>query len=156
MEVFRTSIFILSLVAIFYVDLRHMIIPDKITIPAITLAIMLNLMIGDLSALTMAGGAVAIGGFFLAQFLISKGEWIGGGDIRLGVLMGLMLGLDAGLAALFLAYLIGATVSVVLLAMGRVDRKTPLPFGTFLVMGTLIMLLTGNAPLDWYLGFLLR
>ncbi len=151
----RNWIFIFYLVIIFVYDLRYMYILDRFTIPAMILAIIANLWIGSISPTSFLIGAVVLGGFFLGQFLLSKGTWIGGGDIRMGVLMGLMLGLEQGLVALFLAYVIGALVSISLLITGKVTRKTAIPFGTFLTLATLIALFFGRDLLNWYLHFFL-
>lgn len=130
-----------------------MYILDRFTIPAIIIAIILNLWIGVIPALSLITGAVVLGGFFYLQFIISNGAWVGGGDIRMGALMGLMLGLNQGLVALFLAYLLGAIIGVMLLLSKRVGRKTPIAFGTFMAIGTVVILFFGNAPLQWYLSF---
>jgi len=103
----------------------------------------------------MLFGALVIGGFFFLQFYLSNGKWIGGGDIRMGVLMGLMLGLRNGLVALFLAYVIGAAIGLVMLATKKADMKTRVPFGTFLVLGTLLVLMVGERLIGWYLGLFL-
>jgi prepilin signal peptidase PulO-like enzyme (type II secretory pathway) len=131
-----------------------MLLPDKFTIPAMIVALLLNLLFAFVSPLLMLSGALILGGFFWIQYVLSKGTWVGGGDIRLGVLMGFMLGLWQGLVALFLAYVIGAIVAVILLITGKADRKTQLPFGVFLTLGTVIMLLSGEVILDWYIGLL--
>jgi prepilin signal peptidase PulO-like enzyme (type II secretory pathway) len=99
-------------------------------------------------------GMVVVGGFFLVQFLLSQGAWVGGGDIRMGVLMGCLLGVTNGLVALFLSYFIGAIVGGGLLLLKRVNRKTRMPFGTFLVTGTVIVLLTGSSLFHWYFALL--
>jgi prepilin signal peptidase PulO-like enzyme (type II secretory pathway) len=119
-------------------------------------AIILNLWIGAVPASSLFIGAVVIGGFFYLQFVISSGAWVGGGDIRMGALMGLMLGLTQGLVALFIAYLLGAVVGVMLILVKRVKRKTPIAFGTFLAIGTAIILFFGGVPLQWYLSLYLR
>lgn len=150
----RDLVFVTFLILLFVYDLRYMLLPDKFTIPAMIVALLLNLVLGFISPELMISGAFILGGFFWVQYVISKGAWVGGGDIRLGALMGLMLGLWQGLVALFLAYIIGALVAVGLLATGKADRKTQLPFGVFLTFGTVIMLLSGEVILDWYLGLL--
>lgn len=146
-------IFIPFLVIIFVYDLRHMTILDKFTIPAMTIAAIVNLWTGAVSAPSMLVGAIVFAGFFYAQFALSQGTWVGGGDIRLGALMGFMLGFQHGIVALFLAYLLGALVGVVLLLFKKADRKTPLPFGTFLTLATTAILFFGETPLNWYLSF---
>lgn len=151
----RNWTFISFLIIIFVYDLRYFYILDRFTIPAMIVAIIANLWIGIIHPWSFLLGAVVLGGFFLAQYLLSKGVWIGGGDIRMGVLMGLILGLEQGLVALFLAYVVGAVVSIGLLLSGKVTRKTALPFGTFLALGTLVCLFIGRDLLGWYLQFFL-
>lgn len=140
------------LVVIFVYDLRHMAILDRFTIPAMIVAVVLNLWTGEVSAGSMLLGVAAIAGFFFVQFALSQGVWIGGGDIRLGALMGFALGLERGLVALFIAYLLGAVVGVALLAAKKAQAKTPLPFGTFLTLATAVLLFFGDAPLEWYVS----
>lgn len=151
----RNWIFIAFLVSIFVYDLRYLFILDRFTIPGMIVAILANLWIGLIDPWSYLLGALVLGGFFLVQYVLSKGTWIGGGDIRMGVLMGLMLGLQQGLVALFLSYVIGALVAIGLLLAGKVTRKTALPFGTFLVLGTLICLFVGQELLGWYLQLFL-
>ncbi len=151
--VLRDWIFVSFLALIFVYDLRYMIIPDQFSIPAMIVVVLLNLWIGVPSALSMLLGAIFLGGFFYTQFALSKGIWVGGGDIRLGVLMGCLLGLTQGLVALFLAYVVGAIVGVILLLSKRAKRKSALAFGTFLSAGTVFMMFFEQAPIDWYLSF---
>lgn len=148
----RDWIFIGFLIIIFVYDLRHMYILDRFTIPAMIVALVFNLWMTPVPVPYLIIGAAIIGGFFYLQFVISKGTWVGGGDIRMGILMGLMLGLTQGLVALFAAYLLGSVVGVILLLSKRVSRKTPIAFGTFLTAATILILFLGNAPLNWYLN----
>lgn len=141
------------LVVIFVYDLRYMYILDRFTIPAMMVALLTNLFVGVIPAWSLLVGALVIGGFFWIQFAVSRGRWVGGGDIRMGALMGCLLGIEQGLLALFLSYVFGAIVGVWLLAHKQATRKTEIPFGTFLVIGTVISLFVGQEILDWYLGF---
>ncbi|HAZ16619.1 MAG: hypothetical protein A3H59_02200 [Candidatus Jacksonbacteria bacterium RIFCSPLOWO2_02_FULL_43_9] len=92
------------------------------------------------------------GGFFALQFIVSKGRWIGGGDIRLGVLMGATLGLPHVITALIIAYIGGSIISVFLLLYKKVQWKSEIPFGTFLACATLVTFLFGKPLLAWYMG----
>ena len=90
------------------------------------------------------------GGFFLAQFLISKGQWIGGGDIRMGALMGFFLGWPQILVALFFSYIIGAIIGVSLIILKKKTWKSEIPFGVFLTIGAIISLFFGEQILLIY------
>lgn len=150
----RDAAFTAFLVIVFVYDLRYMEILDRFTVPAMGVALLANVYLGTDPRSLLVGAAV-IGGFFLVQYAISEGRWIGAGDIRMGFLMGFMLGLTNGLAALFLAYLIGALFGIVLIATKRADGNTPIPFGTFLALGTLATLLFGDQIVGWYLGWII-
>lgn len=97
--------------------------------------------------------AIIIGaGFFAAQFIVSRGRWIGGGDIRLGLLMGITLGMPHILTALVMAYIGGSVISIALLALKKAHWKSEIPFGTFLACATLVTFLFGTNVVAWYLG----
>ncbi|MDO8669066.1 MAG: prepilin peptidase [Candidatus Buchananbacteria bacterium] len=134
------------LVVIFVYDLKHYIIPDKIIFPAIAVTLVYNFWKSDF--LLSAFGAAA---FFLAIVLVSKGKWMGVGDIKLAFLMGLVLGWPNILAALFLSFLIGAIIGLGLIIWGKKTIKSEVPFGPFLTIGTLIALFWGGAIISWYL-----
>ncbi len=93
-----------------------------------------------------------IGGFFWGLIIITKGKGMGGGDVKLGALMGLVLGFPGSLLALMLAFLSGAIFSIGLIILGKKHFGQSIPFGPFLVLGSLIALFWGNKILDWYLN----
>lgn len=140
----------LFLIAIFFYDLQYKEIPDRFSITAIVLAITGNLLMNTISPLNMAIGGLSIFLFFTLQFLLSKGTWIGGGDLRLGLLIGILLGWDKGLVALSIAYIVGAILSLILIGMKKLNRKSQIPFGPFLVTGTIVAFFFGQRILDWY------
>ncbi len=150
----RDLIFLSTLVIIFVYDLRYMLILDRITVPAILFALGANMFLG-LSLYNMLLGALVIGGFFLLQFVLSRGTWVGGGDIRLGVLMGVMLGLKSGLVALFSSYVFGAIVVILLLLLKRKAFKAEIAFGPFLVIGTYFALIFGDYVVQKFSPFLM-
>ena len=76
--------------------------------------LLLNILIG-FSLWNLAISGIIGGSFFLMQYLISQGKWIGGGDIRMGLLMGISLGWPSILVALFLAYLLGSFIGIFLM-----------------------------------------
>ena len=149
----RDWFFIAVLIVIFVYDLCWYLILDNITIPAIIIAFVSNLFFGiDFLNLTLA--VVIGGGFFLLQFVVSRGKWIGGGDIRLGALMGALLGWPQILVALALAYFSGAIIGIGLVRFGKKELYSRVPFGTFLSVSTIVTLLYGDEILRWYLGII--
>lgn len=154
MLLLRDWLAIVVLVQIFTYDLWFGYILDQVTLPAIAVFLVWNFALG-MTPLAMLLGALVGGGFFLAQYVVSGGTWIGGGDIRLGALMGVLLGWPLVLVALFLAYLSGGAVGAVLLASKRKSVGSQIPFGTFLSAATIIVLFWGEPLLAWYFHGLL-
>lgn len=152
-QILRDWIFAGFLIVIFIYDLRWYEILDTVTIPAMVIAFIFNLWLGA-SFWSLLLAALIGGGFFLGQFLISQGRWIGGGDIRLGALMGLMLGYPQVVVALMIAYLSGSVVGAGLLVAKKKQWSSQIPFGTFLSLATIIAMLWGSEILSWYLNFL--
>lgn len=138
------------LIGIFFYDTQYKEIPDQLSLPAIAIAIVGNLIFGEPEIMSMLIGAAGIFTFFLLQFVLSKGSWIGGGDLRLAILVGVLLGWEMGLLALIISYLLGGLFSIYLLIAKKVQRKTQIPFGPFLVTGIIIAVFYGNCILDWY------
>jgi len=139
------------LIVIFVFDHLHQLILDKVTVPLMIIAIIFIFVLKlNWSEHLLAG--VAGAAWFGWQYAISKGKWIGGGDIRLGAVMGLLLGWPGLLVALFLAYILGAIVSIYLLISKKSERGSQIAFGTFLSFATVVTWLYGDQLLGWYLG----
>lgn len=101
----------------------------------------------------MLGAGIALAMMVLIRVLSRGG--MGDGDVRLSPLLGAYLGwLNPGLApvGLFFGFILGALVSVALLAVGRVGRRTAVPFGPFLAAGTVLAIFFGQ----YYIDYLLR
>lgn len=139
------------LVIIFVYDFKYSYILDRFTIPAMIVALLFNMALGA-DPLSLLLGGFFIGAFFAFQFLVSQGKWIGGGDIRMGLLMGFVLGLEQGLLALFLSYVFGAIGGMCLIALKKRKLDSHVPFGTFMAAAMVIVMFAGIPILDWYLG----
>ncbi len=149
-ELLPPLLLISALIAVFFIDLEHYIIPDVIVLPAA--AVGLGLMIAIQPhrwAELLVAGAVS-GAFFLALALIKPGG-MGIGDVKLVVALGFFLGRTV-VVALFTAFLLGALVGVALIAAGGRSRKSRLPFGPFLAVGALLALFYGAPLMDKYLS----
>lgn len=127
-----------SFIAIFFSDLKYGIIPDKIVYPAVAVSLIFNLQFQILPYFLSALGAFL---FFLILILATKGKGMGIGDLKLVFLMGLFLGFPKIILALYLAFLTGAVVSIILILCGvKKLRGSKIPFGPFLVLGTFLAL----------------
>jgi leader peptidase (prepilin peptidase)/N-methyltransferase len=146
-------LFVIScfLIVIFAYDLKHYLVADIIIYPAIMVSFLYRLFEASVIIDYILASIIA-GGFFLAIVLISKGKWMGIGDIKIGVLMGLILGMPWVLVALSLAFLFGAFVSIVLLVLKKKTLQSEIPFGPFLVFATFIVMFWGETLLNWYLN----
>jgi len=140
-----------ALIVVTGIDLLHQIIPDVITVPGIVFGFLMNSLAGRVSWLDSLLGILAGGGIFFAIILVSKGG-MGGGDMKLGAMLGAFLGWKVALISLLIAVLSGGGVAAVLLLTRARGRKDPVPFGPFLALGGLAGLLWGEILLAWYLG----
>ncbi len=140
-----------ALLAITAIDLVHQIIPDVITLPGILSGVIANLATGRVPWLESVLGIVVGGGIFLVIILASRGG-MGGGDMKLGAMLGAFLGWKLGLLAILLGVLSGGVVALCLLILGRKGRKEAIPFGPFLALGGAVTFLWGETLLGWYLG----
>jgi leader peptidase (prepilin peptidase)/N-methyltransferase len=140
-----------ALVAITAIDLRYQIIPDAITLPGVLAGLVVSLASHRVSWLESAGGILLAGGLFMAVIVLSRGG-MGGGDLKLGAMLGAFLGWKAVLVALLVAVTLGGVSAVVLLASGKLARKDAIPFGPFLAVGGAMALFWGDAIVAWYLG----
>lgn len=134
-------------------DATTYLVPDQLSLPAIVVVFILNLFAG-VRLSTLVVGAILGGAWFLLQFVLSRGRWVGGGDIRLGVLIGAFLGYPLVLIGLAIAYLGGSAIAVVLLLLGRKKFGSRLPFATMLLPAALVAWLYGEALWRGYLGIL--
>ena len=150
----RDWILVFNLAFIFLYDLRYGEILDGPTIPTAILLFFFSIPLGWHTWQGMLIGIAVGAGLFLFQYLISSGRWIGGGDIRLGLLMGVILGWPNILVALLLAYVFGGLISLLLVWGKKKDLQSETPFGTYLTAATFVTMFFGEAIINWYLGML--
>lgn len=100
----------------------------------------------------VVGGAILIALFFQFLILITKGRGMGDADVKLGFLIGLVNGFPMAFMAVFMGYVLGAFYSVFLMLMKKKTMKDSIPFGPFLILGSVLILLFGNQIWLWYSG----
>jgi len=170
LNLFYYWIIVSFLIVIFVYDLKHYIIPDEIIFPVIAMPILYRffevlkfinwylfrnwkLEIGNFQPLLNSLlSAISASAFFLVIFLVSRGRWLGFGDVKLAFFMGLFLGFPNILVALFSAFFSGAIIGIGLILTKKKTLKSEVPFGPFLVAGTFIALFFGNQIINWYLN----
>jgi leader peptidase (prepilin peptidase)/N-methyltransferase len=140
-----------TLVAITAIDLDRQLIPDVLSLPGIAAGLLLSTVSGRPGWLDSLLGTLLGGGIFFLIIVASRGG-MGGGDMKLGAMLGAFLGWKLVLVAILLAVLAGGAVAIMLLAMRRRGRKDAVPFGPFLALGGAVSLFWGRPLLDWYLG----
>jgi prepilin signal peptidase PulO-like enzyme (type II secretory pathway) len=148
---------LVGLIALAIYDIRWMLLPNKIVFPVTLLAVLE--VAADLSfsekpphVLLMALASLAIaGGLFYILFQVSRGRWIGGGDVKLGFALGLLLGHPSqAFLMLFFASLLGLAFSLPVVLFKRSAISQKVPFGPFLIVATIIVKLFGPHIIDWY------
>ncbi|NMB70329.1 prepilin peptidase [candidate division WWE3 bacterium] len=100
----------------------------------------------------LLGSSFVISLFFFALIWITKGRGMGGGDVKLGFLIGLFNGLPLNFVAIFLGFLLGAVYSVVLVVLRKKSLRDTIAFGPFLILGSVIAFLWGQELVNWYIG----
>lgn len=104
---------------------------------------------------TAVGSVAAIAGLYAVLYILSKGRWVGFGDVKLGIGLGLLLvDWQLGLLAVFLANLLGCLIVIPLLASRKIQRNAHIPFGPMLIAGAICAWFFGWFILEWYLGLI--
>lgn len=142
-------------------DARWFLLLDKVTI-IITLAAVLfaAFTLADQPGQLLSGSLVAIGltilvlpGFYGLLYVISRGAWVGLGDVKLLVPFALMLpSWEYGVLLIFLANLIGSLTLLPAMLSKKLTRSTRVPFGPFIIAAFIVTFLFGQRILDLYFG----
>lgn len=148
----KYAIFISFGLIIFFIDLYHYIIPDKLSLPLITIGMVFSFLpktdIGWIPA-----GIGALSGFLLFLFVAfffqkaTRKDGFGGGDIKLIAAIGAFLGVWGTLFTVLFSSLVALVVLLIL----KHDRNKHFPFGPFLIIAALVYILAGDTLIGLYL-----
>ncbi len=128
------------LMVMFLIDLEHMLLPNKLNLAGALAGMAFGALGWSGNSLGSAVlGAVCGYGIIFGIALLSR-EGMGMGDAKFLGAIGAYLGPVGALLTLFAASAIGVAVGITLMLMGRLDRKTPMPFSPYLAMGALLTL----------------
>ncbi len=143
-----TSLLVISVLT----DIREKLILNVVTFPFIGILVIVRLFIGEGAFWYYLIGGIVGFSLLLLISIASKGG-MGGGDIKLYAAIGLVLGPWLTVMSFVLASFVGAIVGIFLLLTGKVNRKQPIPFGPYILIGTLTAYLFGSQLWDWYRSF---
>lgn len=152
------------MLAIFMTDLLYMIIPFSLNLLLFSLALFYRVGLTGFGIMQTADfvrallSGLGLGLLFLIiQMLtkmIKKVDGFGTGDIYLAPALGLLLGWPKIVPGVFFSFVLGAVVGVILIMTGKKKLGQYLPFGPFLIAGTVIALVWGGSIWNWYMGLL--
>lgn len=142
-------------IIIFFYDLKNFIIPDIILLILFFFVLIFDIIKlerDEVTLLNLFYGILIGGALFAILVYFSREKWMGWGDAKLGMLLGLLLAYPYIIVSHVLAFIIGATVSLILIGLGRYKLKSEVPFAPFLVVAATITLFLGQQIINWYLG----
>ncbi len=168
-------VFVSLIVPLVFIDLRHKLLPNKITYPGLVVLTILRAIAPDpvVTEATRAtwgleswpawavalvgsliGALVGGGSLWLVRefyFRVRHVEGMGLGDVKMMLMVGAFLGWQLSLLTIFVASLLGSLIGVALIWLRSGSMKTEIPFGVFLGPASIISLFIGQPLIAWYL-----
>ena len=139
-----------ALLALSVIDFRTYEIPIGFNVFILTLGL-IHLALDYPNWLQYVIGLVAVSGFLLLIYVVTKGRGIGGGDIKLMAVCGLLLGWKLCIVAFVLGCIIGAVVHLIRMRISKESHV--LAMGPYLSLGVFIAAIWGNRLLEWYMSY---
>jgi leader peptidase (prepilin peptidase)/N-methyltransferase len=147
-----------TLIALSFIDIDHMLLPDQLTLPLVWLALIaatMNITIAPSDAIIGAAvGYLSLWSVFWLFKLLTGKDGMGYGDFKLMAVFGALLGWEYILQIVLLSSVVGAVIGGIQLAVQGKDSATPIPFGPYIAAAGWIALLFGQSIQTWYLGLL--
>lgn len=153
-------VFICALIVVSFIDLKHFIIPDSISLSGIVVGLAFSFFesvpvspLESFLGILLGGGILLLIGVMYEKFTGREG--IGGGDIKLLAMMGAFLGYQSIFLILLLSSVCGAVIGLLILFIvpGR-NKESMIPFGPFLSLGALVAVVYGKELIEMYLKML--
>lgn len=159
-EALAAAVFCCLTIALAAIDVEHMILPDRLTLPGILVGVAVQPFVrwagtGWYGIVGAVAGALLGAGILLAAYLAwwlwRREEGLGLGDVKMLAMVGAFLGWRGVVVTLFVGATSGAIFGLSLMALGRSGLRSKIPFGAFLSAGGLVALFAGRALVDLYL-----
>ena len=141
MGLFYQLILVFLSISIIFFDYIYYIIPDKIVLPLICMSLILSLTVRRAELVNLLTSGLLFGGFFAILYIVSRGKWVGLGDAKLSLLIGLSLGYPAGFLVMVVSIWTAALVGLTLIIFKRASFKSELPLGLFLSSYLIILII---------------
>jgi leader peptidase (prepilin peptidase)/N-methyltransferase len=146
---------LLLVIPVAVIDLFHFIIPDTITLPLLVVAVLSAFLPGGTTPLQCSLGILAGGGSLFAvgmigEYVLKKGEAMGGGDIKLMALTGAVFGWKTALLTIMFGAIAGSVGGIVMIVFKTISKDHKIPFGPFLALGLWIAVLCGDGLISLY------
>lgn len=149
------AVILWSLIGIFFADIEYGIIPDLLVIVS-TIASIFYLYEKHVPLTNHLYAGIGALLFFLILFAITKGRGMGFGDVKFSFVLGFLLGFPSVIVALYMAFLTGALVSIILVVWRKLHFfGSTIPFGPFLVISVVISLFWGDQILKIFVNHFL-
>jgi leader peptidase (prepilin peptidase) / N-methyltransferase len=150
-------IFTAAMIAVFWIDLDHMIIPDVISLNGAVVGLAI-VTAGVVPGLTWKDAFIglALGALILyipaVLYEIIRGvEGLGGGDVKLLAMIGAFLGPYGVIFVLFFASFVGSLTALGGIALRRTASTSPIPFGPFLAAAAILYVFAGQELVDRFI-----
>lgn len=154
-ELIVALVFISLLIIITISDISYMLIPDKVLLYFLPIFIVLRIFVPLDPWWGPIAGAFTGFGLLCLVAVITKGNGMGFGDVKLYFVIGIILGFHNVLLSFFLASLLGSVVGGLGLFLGVIKRKQPIPFGPFIAVGAIISYYIGDNIVEWYMNWVI-
>lgn len=146
-----------SLLAIFFIDLDHQLIPDVITVPVMLIGLGFSMLPHGIGIKASALGLLVGGGAL--YFVAILGDWLfkkesmGGGDIKMAAMLGAFVGWQKVLLIFITSALIGLFTSVILMLFSsKLRANRVVPFGPFLALAAAVAVIYGDKIISFYIN----
>ncbi len=140
------------LLVIFVYDLKTQTVPEIIVWTAVIFTFLFGWYFNGYGFVNMLLGGLVGGGFLWLLVYISKEKWMGWGDVKIGLILGLLTGYPNAIFALFFAFIFGSIIGLALIFFKRKTLKTAIPFAPFLIFSMLFTLTYGQILISWYVN----
>lgn len=140
------------LTVIFVYDIKTQTVPEPFVWVALILTFLGGWYFGGFGIIGMLSGGLIAGGFIAALAMFSKEKWMGYGDIKIALILGLLTGYPSAIFGLFFAFILGSIIGLIMIYSKGKSLKTAIAFAPFIIFSALFTITYGQIIINWYLN----